>query len=77
MTSFANFLRFPWMPCWAQLPMPAAAKADPLPMHKRLVLDDCQNLQDDGNQRYGWIREPAILVREPDATLQLAPHTIS
>jgi hypothetical protein len=28
----------------------------------------------DGNQRYGSKREPAILVREPDAALQLAPQ---
>jgi hypothetical protein len=28
----------------------------------------------DGNQRYSWIKEPAIMVREPDATMQPAPQ---
>jgi hypothetical protein len=32
--------------CWAQLPTPAAAKADPVPTHERLGPDDCENLQD-------------------------------
>jgi hypothetical protein len=26
----------------------------------------------DGNQRYSWDKEPAIMVREPDATMQPA-----
>ena len=28
----------------------------------------------DGNQRYSWIKEPAIIVREPDATMQTTPQ---
>jgi hypothetical protein len=28
----------------------------------------------DGNQRYSWIKKPAIMVREPDATRQPTPH---
>jgi hypothetical protein len=28
----------------------------------------------DGNQRYSWHQEPAIMVGEPDATMKLTPQ---
>jgi hypothetical protein len=31
---------------WARLPTPVGAKAGPVPTHKRLGPDDCENLQD-------------------------------
>src|SRR5882724_6511630 len=41
---------------WARLPTPVIAKAGPVPTHQRHGPDDGENLQDDGNQRYSWIK---------------------
>src|SRR5580704_3651584 len=59
---------------WARLPTPVAAKAGPVPTHERLGPDDRENLQDRGNPAVELDKEPAIMVREPDATRQPAPQ---
>src|SRR6266478_5971574 len=55
---------------WARLPTPVAAKAGPVPTHERLGPDDCENLQDRWKPAIQLDKEPAIIVREPDATMQ-------
>jgi hypothetical protein len=45
-----------------------------VPTHERLGPDDCENLQDGWKPAIQLDKEPAIMVREPDATLQLAPQ---
>src|SRR6202163_1568796 len=59
---------------WARLPTPVAAKAGPMPTHERLGPDDCENLQDRRKPAIELDKEPAIMVREPDATRQPTPH---
>src|SRR5471030_2789160 len=61
-------LRSPSQP--ARLPTPVAAKASPMPTHERLGPDDCENLQDRWKPAIQLDKEPAIMVREPDATMQ-------
>src|SRR5882672_6108039 len=61
---------------WARLPTPVAAKAGPVPTHERLGPDDCENLQDCWRPAIQLDKEPAIMVREPDATMQPAPQDI-
>src|SRR6202011_4614501 len=61
---------------WARLPTPVAAKAGPVPTHERLGPDDCENLQDRRKPAIQLDKEPAIIVREPDATRQPTPHDI-
>jgi hypothetical protein len=61
---------------WARLPTPVAAKAGPVPTHECLGPDDCENLQDKRKPAIQLDQEPAIIVREPDATRQPAPHDI-
>src|SRR5216683_3960536 len=61
---------------WARLPTPIAAKAGPVPTHERLGPDDCENLQDCWKPAIQLDKEPAITVRELDATTQLAPQNI-
>ena len=61
---------------WAQLPTPVAAKAGPVPTHECLGPDDCENLQDCWKPAIQLDKEPAIMVREPDATRQPTPHDI-
>src|SRR6202171_4707288 len=61
---------------WARLPTPVAAKAGPVPTHECLGLDDCENLQDRRKPAIELDKEPAIMVREPDATRQPTPHDI-
>jgi hypothetical protein len=60
----------------ARLPTPVAAKAGPVPTHERLGPDDCENLQDRWKPAIQLDQEPAIMVREPDATRQPTPHDI-
>src|ERR1700720_3716507 len=60
----------------ARLPTPVATKAGPVPSQERLGLDDCENLQDRWKPAIQLDKEPAIMVREPDATTQLAPQNI-
>jgi hypothetical protein len=59
---------------WARLPTPVAAKAGPMPTHQRLGPDDGENLQDRRKPAVQLDKEPAIMVREPDATMQPAPQ---
>src|ERR1700736_4405303 len=62
-----------WPPSpWARLPTPVAPKAGPMPTHERLGPDDCENLQDCWKPAIQLDKEPAIMVREPDATMQTA-----
>src|SRR5712671_4218426 len=61
---------------WPRLPTPVAAKAGPVPTHERLGLDDCENLQDQWKPAIQQDKEPAIMVREPDATMQPTPQDI-
>jgi hypothetical protein len=61
---------------WARLPTPVAAKAGPVPTHECLGPDDCENLQDRRKPAIQLDKEPAIMVREPDATRQPTPHDI-
>src|SRR5450432_3664325 len=59
---------------WERLPTPVAAKAGPVPTHECLRPDDCENLQDRRKPAIELDKEPAIMVREPDATRQPTPH---
>jgi hypothetical protein len=43
-------------------------------MHERLGPDDCENLQDWWKPAIQQDKEPAIMVRQPDATMQPAPQ---
>jgi hypothetical protein len=61
---------------WARLPTPVAAKAGSVPTHEGLGPDDCENLQDCWKPAIQLDKEPAITVRELDATTQLAPQNI-
>src|ERR1700694_3690312 len=61
---------------WARLPTPVAAKAGPMPTHERLGPDDREDLQDRRNPAVQLDEEPAIMVREPDATMRPAPQDI-
>src|SRR5258708_3854431 len=64
-----------WPPSpWARLPTPLAPKAGPMPTHERLGPDDCENLQDCWKPAIQLDKEPAIMVREPDATMRPAPQ---
>jgi hypothetical protein len=59
---------------WARLPMPIAARAGPMPTHERLGPDDREDLQDRWKPAIQLNEEPAIIVREPDATMQPPPQ---
>jgi hypothetical protein len=59
-----------------RFPTPIATKAGPVPPQEGLGPDDCENLQDRWKPAIQLDKEPAILVREPDATLQPAPQNI-
>src|SRR6267142_4868604 len=59
---------------WTRLPTPVAAKAGPMPTHQRLGPDDCEDLQDRREPAIQLDKEPAIIVREPDATMRPAPQ---
>src|ERR1700730_4708203 len=66
-----------WPPSpWARLPTPVAPKAGPMPTHERLGPDDCENLQDCWKPAIQLDKEPAIMVRQPDATMRPAPQDI-
>jgi hypothetical protein len=47
-----------------------------VPTHERLGPDDCENLQDFWKPTIQLDKEQAIVVREPDATMQAAPQDI-
>jgi hypothetical protein len=54
----------------ARLPTPVATKAGPVPTHERLGPDDRKDLQDRWKPAIQLDKEPAIMVGEPDATVQ-------
>src|ERR1700731_3660879 len=58
----------------ARLPTPVAKKAGPVPTHERLGPDDRKALQDRRNPAVQLDKEPAVMVREPDVTMEPAPH---
>src|SRR6202042_3977424 len=60
----------------ARLPTPVGAKAGPVPTHECLGPDDRKNLQDRRKPAIQLDKEPAIIVREPDATMQPTPQDI-
>src|ERR1700687_5215012 len=55
---------------WARLPTPVATKTGLVPTHERLGPDACENLQGLWKATIQLDKEPAIMVREPDATMQ-------
>src|SRR5260370_7776327 len=59
-----------------RFPTPVAAKAGPVPTHERLGPDDREDLQDRRNPAVQLDKEPAIIVRKPDATMEPAPQDI-
>src|SRR6516162_10568267 len=66
-----------WTPSlWARLPTPVAAKAGSVPPHEGLRPGDCENPQDCWEPTIQLDKEQAIMVREPDATVQAAPQHI-
>src|SRR5215831_14033911 len=56
------------------IPTPIATKTGPMPMHERLRPNDCENPQDCWKSAIQLGKEPAIMVREPDAPMQPAPQ---
>src|SRR5471032_850480 len=58
----------------ARLPTPVAKKAGSVPTNERLGPDDCENLRDRWKPAIQLDKEPAIMVREPDATMQPTPQ---
>src|SRR5260370_3686695 len=61
-------LRSPSAP--PRFPAPVATKADPMPANQSLGTDDCKSLKDRWKPAIQLDKEPAIIVREPDATTQ-------
>jgi hypothetical protein len=59
---------------WARLPTPVAAKSGSVPTNQRLGPDDCEDLQDRWKPPIQLDKEPAIMVREPNATTRPAPQ---
>jgi hypothetical protein len=57
-----------------RFPTPIAAKAGPMPPHQRFGLDNCDDLQNRRKPSIHLNEEPAIIVREPDATMQTTPQ---
>ena len=57
-----------------RFPAPIAAKAGPVPTHQRLGTDDRENLQDRRKPAIELNEEPAVVVREMSAALQLTPQ---
>jgi hypothetical protein len=52
----------------------STGKTGPMPTDERLETDDRYGLQDRGKPSIQQDKEQAIVVREPDATVQLTPH---
>jgi hypothetical protein len=59
---------------WPPSPSTRFPKAGPMPAHERLGPYDRENLQDGWKPTIQPDKEPAIIVREPDATMQPAPQ---
>jgi len=55
-------------------PTPMATKAGSVPTHQRFGLDNCDDLQNRRKPSIHLNEEPAIIVREPDATMQPTPQ---
>ena len=55
---------------WTRRLAPAAAKAGPMPTNERLGPDDREDQQDRRNPAVELDKEPAIIVRKPDATME-------
>src|ERR1700688_763695 len=51
-----------------------ATKAGSVPTHQRFGLDNCDDLQNRRKPSIHLNEEPAIIVREPDATMQPTPQ---
>lgn len=59
---------------WARSPPPIAAKASPMPTDQRLGPDNRKNLQDRRKPAIQLDKEPTIIVRERNATMQSTPQ---
>src|ERR1019366_1935482 len=57
-----------------RLPTPVAAKAGTMPPHERLRLDDREDLQNRRKPSIQLDQEPAVVIRQLDAALHLAPQ---
>src|SRR5215831_14585335 len=57
-----------------RFPTPIATKTGPMPTHERLGPDDCESPQDCWKPAVQLDKEPAIMVREPDAPMQPTPQ---
>src|SRR5215831_5817882 len=57
-----------------RFPTPIATKTGPMPTHERLGPNDCENRRDCWKPAIQLGKEPAIMVREPDAPMQPAPQ---
>src|SRR5499427_2225865 len=57
-----------------RFPTPIATKTGPMPTHECLGPNDCENRQDCWKPAIQLGKEPAIMVREPDAPMQPAPQ---
>ena len=57
-----------------RFPTPIATKAGPVPPHEGLGPNDCENLQDRRKPAIQLDKEPAIMVRQTDATMQPTPQ---
>ena len=57
---------------WARLPTPITAKSGSVPTHERLRPNDCEDPQDCWKQAINLDKEPAIMVRELNATTRPA-----
>src|SRR5712692_22107 len=57
-----------------RFPTPIATKAGSVPMQQRFGLDNCDDLQNRRKPSIHLNEEPAIIVREPDATMQTTPQ---
>jgi hypothetical protein len=58
----------------SRFPTPVAPESGPVPTHERLGPYDGENLQERRKRAIQLDKEPAIMVREPDATMQATPQ---
>src|ERR1700732_1895156 len=69
-------LRLDWRPPSpsTRFPTPVATKAGPVPTHERLGPHDRENPEDCWKPTIQLDKEPSIMVRQPDATMQPTPQ---
>ena len=69
-------LRLDWRPPspTTRFPTPVAPKAGPVPTHERLGPHDRENPEDCWKPTIQLDKEPSIMVRQPDATMQPTPQ---